>query len=103
MQLDLEGGVEGEVAVVVAAAPLGAVATVVHVHVQRDRLLLRDGGSWSTGRGRDGGVEGRHRTTGGREADDDAQAERERAVGLSQMKSDERRLLSGYMGGCYAS
>lgn len=45
VQLDLEGGVEGEVAVVVAAAPLGAVAAVVDVHVQRDRLLLRHCGS----------------------------------------------------------
>lgn len=44
VQLDLEGGVEGEVAVVVAAAPLGAVAPVVDVHVQRDRLLLRHRG-----------------------------------------------------------
>lgn len=45
MQLDLEGGVEGEVAMVVAAAPLGAVAAVVDIHVQRDRLLLRHRGS----------------------------------------------------------
>lgn len=45
VQLDLEGGVEGEVAVVVAAAPLSAVAAVVDVHVQCDRLLLRHGGS----------------------------------------------------------
>lgn len=45
VQLDLKGGVEGEVSVVVAAAPLSAVAAVVDVHVQGDRLLLRDGGS----------------------------------------------------------
>lgn len=57
MQLDLEGGVEGEVAVVVAAAPLAAVTAVVHVHVQGDRLLLRDGGGCRGGNGKTGGKE----------------------------------------------
>lgn len=42
VQLDLKGGVEGEVAVVITAAPFSSVAAVVNIHVHGDRLLLRD-------------------------------------------------------------
>lgn len=53
MELDLKGGVEGEVAVVVTAAPLHAVAAIVHVHVQGDQFLLGDSGGCGDGsRGR---------------------------------------------------
>ncbi|KAG9342540.1 hypothetical protein JZ751_015919 [Albula glossodonta] len=44
VELDLEGGVEGEVAVVIAAAPFRAVAAVVDIHVQRDRFLVGHAG-----------------------------------------------------------
>lgn len=57
VQLDLKGSVEGEVAVVIAAAPLGSVTAVVDVHVESDRLLLWNcssyrtrGQGWETGR-----------------------------------------------------
>lgn len=53
VQFDLEGGVQGEVAVVITTAPLGPVAAVVHVHVQGDRLLLGDCSSWRTDGGRE--------------------------------------------------
>ena len=42
VQLDLKGRVEGEVAVVITAAPLTALATVVDVNVQSHRLLVWD-------------------------------------------------------------
>lgn len=45
VQLDLKGSVQGEVAMVIAAAPLSAIAAIVHVNVQGDRLLLRHSGS----------------------------------------------------------
>lgn len=45
VQLDLEGSIEGEVAMIIAAAPLGAVATIVNVHIQGDCLLLWNSGS----------------------------------------------------------
>lgn len=41
VQLDLEGHVEREVAVVIAATPFSTIAAVVHIHVQSDCLLLR--------------------------------------------------------------
>lgn len=69
MQLDLEGGVEGEVAVVITAAPLGPVAAVVHVHVQSDRLLLGDCSSWRTDGGREGGGEERQTDKEAKEAE----------------------------------
>lgn len=61
VQLDLKGGVEGEVSMVITAAPFGSVAAVVNVHIQSDRLLLRDCGSWRTDGGR-----WRDRKTGGK-------------------------------------
>lgn len=57
VQLDLKGSVEGEVAMVITAAPFGSVAAVVYVHVQSDRLLLRDCSSWRTDGQREGGGE----------------------------------------------
>lgn len=41
VQLDFEGHVGWEVAVVIAATPFGTITAVVHVHVQSDCLLLR--------------------------------------------------------------
>lgn len=52
VQLDLEGSVEGEVSVIITAAPFGSVTAVVNVHVQSDRLLLRDCSSCRTEGGR---------------------------------------------------
>lgn len=49
MELDLKGGVQREVAVVITAAPLGAVAAIVDVHVQGGCLLFRNSGSWGGG------------------------------------------------------
>lgn len=57
MQLDLKGGVKGEVSVVVTAAPFRPVTAVIDIHIQGDGLLLRHRGSW----GKDGG---RWRETG---------------------------------------
>lgn len=51
VELDLKGGVEGEVSVVIAAAPLHAVAAVVDVHIQGDHFLLRDGGGCDGSKG----------------------------------------------------
>uniref|UniRef100_A0A2D4IWK8 Uncharacterized protein n=1 Tax=Micrurus lemniscatus lemniscatus TaxID=129467 RepID=A0A2D4IWK8_MICLE len=45
VQLDLEGGTEGEVAMVVTAAPLQPVRAVVYVHVQGHRPLFWHCGS----------------------------------------------------------
>lgn len=45
VQLDLEGSIQGEVAMVIAAAPLGAITAIIHINVQGDRLLLRHSGS----------------------------------------------------------
>lgn len=44
VELDLKGSVEGEVAVVIRAAPLHAVAAIVHIHIQSDHFLL-----WNSG------------------------------------------------------
>lgn len=46
MQLDLEGRVQREVAMVVTAAPLQSVRAVVHVHVQGHGPLLWDSGGY---------------------------------------------------------
>lgn len=46
VQLDLKGGIEGEVSVIITAAPLSPVTAVVDVHIQSDCLLLRDGSGW---------------------------------------------------------
>ncbi len=59
MQLNLKGRVEGEVSMIITAAPFGSVTAVVHIHVQSDGLLLRDCGSWRTDEGRVGGAEKR--------------------------------------------
>lgn len=64
VQLDLKGGVEGEVSVIIAAAPFGPVAAVVDVHVQGDCLLLRDGCSCRTEEGAGGGETGGHGAKG---------------------------------------
>lgn len=42
MQLDLKGGVEGEVSMIIAAAPFSPVTAVVDINVQSDCLLLWD-------------------------------------------------------------
>lgn len=58
VQLDLKSSVEGEVSMVITAAPFGSIAAVVNVHVQGDRLLLRDCSSWGRVEGADRGREG---------------------------------------------
>lgn len=42
VQLDLKGSVEGEVSVIITAAPFRSVTAVVNIHVQSDCLLLWD-------------------------------------------------------------
>lgn len=52
---------------VITAAPFGSVAAVVNVHIQGDRLLLRDCSSWGKVEGADRNREGgrwRDRETG---------------------------------------
>lgn len=64
VQLDLEGSVEGEIAVIITAAPFCSVTAVVNVHIQSDSLLLWDCRSYGKKKVvGDGGGE-----TGGQEA-----------------------------------
>lgn len=46
VELDLEGRIQGEVAMIVAAAPLQSVCAVIHIHVQGHSPLLWDSGSY---------------------------------------------------------
>lgn len=46
MELDLKGRIQGEVAMIVTAAPLQPVCAVVHVHIQGHSPLLWDSGSY---------------------------------------------------------
>ena len=70
MQLDLEGRVQREVAVVVTAAPLQPVRAVVHVHVQGHGPLLRDSGGYVSVQAV--GRPGRERKAGGEEEEQTA-------------------------------
>lgn len=45
VELDLKGSVEGEVSMVIRAAPLHAVTAIVHIHIQSDHFLLWNSGS----------------------------------------------------------
>lgn len=46
VELNLKGRIQGEVAMVITAAPLQPICSVVHVHVQRHSPLLRNSGSY---------------------------------------------------------